>query len=287
MNYISPSKIILDAIRQDSSFYSDKMIPMALGLLEPFGVTATESGRCAMCGLPIYPGHKHIALDLASGFVDDLSMACRGSNMVCANCGPLMTKPGIIVSGHGAFSSTEGYRPFRKWGEISELLLNPPTPPFVMVYATANNQHMAWRAPVNLSRDQFYVRVGLRDLKIRRSFLKAAADSAILLGKALESNFETKRIERLLKAGKTPKPADKPAPRKTLPNPYMKMDPEIKDVEHAVMHRDIPDIAKKDPQLSRALDCLLNVTLGESWALRFILTPGAGKSDSEQPENLT
>lgn len=269
MTFKSPTEIMLAALRRDTSKLSEKMAAKVPAMLEPFGVPASKAGRCAMCGQVIREGDSCIGLDLQPAFVDDLYMACRGSDMVCANCGPFMTADGLMVSGHGAFSAEEGYLPFRKWGEITALLLEPPKPPFVMVRATANNQHMAWRAPVSMSREQFYVRVGLRDLKIRRSHLKQGVQDAVALGEAIADY-------RARKSGKPAKAAGK-----TLPNPFNHMDPDIKNIQHGQLSDLAPIVAAGNPKLTAALSRLMGLTLGESWAMRFVLTPDAGNTESQ------
>lgn len=266
MTFLSSSKVVMDALRRDSSKLSDTMAARIPELLEPFGVPSTKSGRCAMCGHAIEEGDLSVRLKVKDGFVDDLFMACRGSDMLCSHCGPLMTAAGIMLSGYGAFSVEDGFLPFRKWGEVMNLLLEPPKPPFVMVRATANNQHMAWRAPVNMSRDQFYVRVGLRDLKIRRSYLKQGIQDAIALGEAIAEH----------RAAESGKPA-KARLGKTLPNPFNHMDPDIKNIQHGQLSYLAPVVAEGNPELTAALNRLMDLTLGESWAMRFVLTPDAGK----------
>ena len=247
------------------TYTSSEIMLRALGR-EQMGVPSTNDGRCALCGKPISVGDSASPLSMTSAFVDDLFMAARGSNMVCGFCAPFLTADGLRESGYGAYSLTEGFIPFRKWGEIAAVLLSPPTPPFVLVRATANNQHMAWRAPVNYNSDVYYVRIGLRDLKIRLSKLHQAVEDSVALGEAINAYFAAKN------------PALKSAPaKKTLPNPFVSMDPDIKSVEHGAIHHAAYIVAAQYPDMKERLHRLFGITTGESWALRFILTPGAGQ----------
>lgn len=251
---------------------SSEVMLKALGR-EEMGVPSSKSGRCALCGKPIAKGDMSTPLSLSAGFVDDLFMAARGSDLVCGCCAQFLTAEGLRESGYGAYSLKEGFIPFRKWGDIAAVLANPPAPPFVLIRATANNQHMAWRAPVNYNRDVFYVRVGLRDLKIRQSALKRAVEDAVALGEAINAYFVAKN------------PTLKPAPaKKTLPNPFVSMDPDIKSVEHGAIHPVAYLVADQSPHLKERLDRLLGITTGESWALRFLLTPGAGQDSGSENE---
>lgn len=237
---------------------------------EPAGVLAEQPGVCALCGCEIKPGDLQVSLSLGDGFMDDLYLSARGSQVVCGWCPPTMTADGLKVTGHGVFSP-EGVRPFRKWGDIAASLQEPPQPPFVMVYATANNQHMAWRAPVNWSRELFYVRVGLRDLKIRRQVLLAAIDDCALVAEAIDRLKEEKTQQnKQPKAGK--------AVKKTLPHPFASLSSDLKDIGHGRFKPVAFEAAAKDELIKAALDRLLNLTLGETWALRFLLTPGAGQA---------
>ena len=246
------------------SITSSVVIAQALGIT-PDGVPAKADGICALCGLDIAPGDLCAPLSLGDGFMDDVSMAGRGSKVICGHCAPMMTADALRQTGYGAFSIVSGAHPFRKWADVAKMLTNPPDAPFVMVYATANNQHMAWRAPVNLSRDLFYVRVGLRDLKIRRKILVEAVEHCRFLGDALY-------------AGKKSTGA-----RKTLPNPFIEMAPDLKDASHGLFH---PKVYSEEMRASvdgfvKHMQAVMSLTVGEVWALRFVLTPGAGQAESE------
>jgi len=258
------------------SITSSELIARAVGI-QPTGTPAESAGVCALCGAEIKEGDLASPLALGPSFMDDLYMACRGSKVVCGWCGPHLTKQGIVATGFGVFSLAEGSRPFRKWGDIAKAITDPPPPPFVMVYSNAQQQHMAWRAPVNWSRDQFYVRVGLRDLKIRHRFLEDAAQACILLGKAItEARLKRTKSKKLSKVAK-----------KTLPNPFVYMSSDLKDISHARVVPMAFEVAQKSPVLQEALDKVQRLTLGESWALRFILTPGAGKKTDTKNEETT
>ncbi|MCW5323651.1 hypothetical protein D5039_21650 [Verminephrobacter aporrectodeae subsp. tuberculatae] len=131
-----------------------------------------------------------------------------------------------------------------------------------MTYATANNQHMGWRAPVNESRDVFMVRVGLRDVLVRRHVLRRAVDACELLGNL---------------PGVKPKVAK--AARRTLPNPYTFISSDLKDAGHAKLNPGLFSDAARQAWTTAhtdALELLRALSLGETWALRFVLTPGAG-----------
>lgn len=230
---------------------SSQIITQALGLA-PEGVASKEEGCCAYCGATILPGDLCAPATFGPAFMDDLSLACRGSTLICGHCAPLLSASALMATSHGVFSS-QGVRPFRKWADVSESLRNPPEPPFVMVYATANNQHMAWRARVNLSRDLFYVRVGLRDLRIRRKTLLDAIDASGRIAAYLG-------IE---------------ATAKSLPNPFATLSSDLKE-DHGALRIKADQMVGIQAHCIDDMRLLRDLSLGESWGLRFLLSPNAG-----------
>lgn len=234
---------------------SSVVIAAALGL-SPDGVPAKKEGDCAYCGLRIHEGDPHVPFQAGPAFMDDHSLAAKGSDMVCGCCAQLLSAESLRATGYGVFHSG-GVMPFRKWADITAALRNPPESPFVAVYATANNQHMAWRAPVNYSRDLFYVRVGLRDLKIRRPVLLRAVDACVRLGEYMGV-----------------KPTEK-----SLAHPFAVLSNNLKDPAHEVMRRngDKATLEESAAALPDDFALVSGLTLGETWGLRFLLSPNAGK----------
>jgi len=237
---------------------SSVVVAGALGLA-PQGVPAARESLCAMCGLPIAVGDLSKPFTVGPNFTDDLSLAQRGSAHICGYCVPLLSASGLLASGFGAFGA-DGVKPFRKWSDVTAALLHPPRPPFVMVYATAKNQHMAWRAPVNFSTQAYRIRVGLRDLLVRRDILLRAVDACRILG--------------ALCRGEAREGAD----AKTLPNPFVLLSSDIKDPDHGKLIRKLAELLKDGTSMERrAGELVRKLTLGETWALRFVLTPTAGR----------
>lgn len=248
----------------DASIKSSQIVCKALGL-EPAGVPAEETGICAMCGTIVNKGDLCAQFQVGPSFMDDLTLAARGSEVVCGWCVPNLTKEGIMSTGYGVYS-LEGFRPFRKWADVATQLLDPPEPPFVMVQATANNQHMAWRAPVNWSRDVYYIRLGLRDAKIRRKYLLEAIEACARLAVAIEKP-ETEK-------GKGKKKPE----RKMRPHPFVGLSRDLKEnsEKHGQLKLAVYDAMAKNMALKEDVELLTGLTIGESWALLFVLQAPVG-----------
>lgn len=232
---------------------SSAIVSRALALI-PDGVRLQGDAVCAMCGAHIAHGSIVAPFAVGEGFMDDLSLAARGSPAICQHCETLTHMDALRASGHGAFNAF-GVMPMRKWADVRAALLFPPEPPFVMVYATANNQHMGWRAPVNHSKDAYMVRVGLRDLLIRRKVLLRAVDACAVLARALGLEW--------------------PATAATSPHPFIGLSSDLKEPTHAVLRPALCDPsfrATLDEREREALRLIMGLTLGETWALRFVLT---------------
>lgn len=237
------------------SLTSSVIVTQALGL-RPDGVNAEHEANCAYCGLHISQGDLYTNFFAGQSFMDGHSLASKGSPYICGHCAVLLSAKALRATGYGAFHAG-GVMPFRKWVEIAAALTEPPPVPFVMCYATANSQHMAWRLPVNYSRDLYYVRVGLRDLKIRRPKLLAAVQTLQRMGEQI---------------GRTPT-------EKTLAHPFTTLSNDLKDPHTTNL---VAEVWKRCDR--KDIQDILNLTTGELWALRFLLTPGAGNEDEEESD---
>ncbi|WP_139313478.1 type IV CRISPR-associated protein Csf1 [Rhodoferax antarcticus] len=242
-----------------TSISSSVIVSSGLGY-KPEGVASKVEGVCSFCGLHIAKGDLASPFSVSSAFMDDISLAARGSGLTCGHCAPLMTATALRESGYGVFTKG-GTQPFRKWVDIANAIRNPPNEPFVMAYATANNQHMGWRAPVNFSSALFYVRVGLRNLKIRHKYLMEAVDVSQVVGLAFGRESSAK----------------------TLAHPFVRLSSDLKEIGHAGLIVNYKPKELEDEAYRKLLaehqdniDFLMDLTLGETWALRFLLTPGAG-----------
>ncbi|MDA8377684.1 MAG: type IV CRISPR-associated protein Csf1 [Planctomycetia bacterium] len=241
---------------------SSDIVCMAMGL-KPEGALAPHEGTCSFCGKNIWPGDRYTKFSVGPSFMDVADLAAKGSGMTCGHCTPLMSSAMLRATANGIFSES-GVQPFAKWVDVARGLLNPPEPPFVMLYATRKSQHMAWRARVNLSRDLFYVRVGLRDLKIRRPVLLSAVQACQTLGTFM---------------------GIKPT-AKSLAHPFAVLSSDLKDPAHSLLRRKGPEktLDEAAEAYPEAYQLIQSLTLGETWAMRFLLSPNAGAQATAQSE---
>lgn len=232
---------------------SSEVVLKALGL-ESDGIPAKVAGDCTFCGKHIAKGELCVTPDFGPSFMDAVSLASRGSGMVCGDCAVLVTGEGLLATGYGVFHAG-GVNPFRKWADIRAFLENPPVAPFVALYSTAKNQHMAWRAVVNHSRELLYIRVGLRDLCIRRQFVLRA------LGIVEKMGLQVGREPTKTREGLT----------KSYPTPFIALSSDLKEVlSGALTPTAVENCSKED------IETMHRLNVGELWALRFLVSPGAG-----------
>ncbi len=246
-----------------------RIVRQSIGL-EAEGIPMTGEGVCCMCGVHLHVGDLFNKASFSAKFTDDVDMAVRGGHFICGDCSTLMGAVGLRESGYGVFSVGER-RPFRKWADIADVLVNPPKPPFVACYATSKNQHMAWRAPVNYSQEAYRVRVGARSLLIRRQRL-------------LDAPAICERVANAISSASGKKPPKSAALRKTLPHPFVSLASDLKDTLHGLLKPSVMEVLKSAayPEVASDVQWLRTLTVGETWALRFVLTPGAGTPGAEQ-----
>lgn len=238
----------------------------ALGI-KPDGIPAKTAGRCAYCGAPIAAGELCVPFAPSGAFTNGPDLAARGSRICCPPCGYVVTTPGLMATQRGVFSRA-GVQPFSKWADMRSALLDPPDPPFIMVSATRKNQHMVWRAPVNLSREQFYVRVGDMDLLVQPARLnRLVACCAIVKGVMERAKQQTK-------------PTSKTKPEKAstmLPHPFVGFSTDVKEPVVGLLALDFAklDALDESSEYQAALTALQTMTTGECWALTFALSTKA------------
>jgi len=259
-----------------------QIVVEALGWL-PDGVPSKAHCTCVCCGVHISPGDLWAPISFKRGFVDTSSFAAPGSIDMCGWCAVVTGVEGLQRSARGIFSAA-GVTPFGVWLAMKAALLDPPEPPFVALYATKNNQHMAWRAPISFNRDLFYVRLGEDSLLIRRPILLEALEASSRLRVALDEYFQKKKTSSGSKsspAGDALKLRAKSA-RRVVPHVFLRLSSDIKDADHGVIN---PALYKldgiRDGKMGDDIRLLETLTLGELWALTFVTYLGSSEETDQ------
>lgn len=229
----------------------------ALGLRAE-GLPAKNAGVCALCGVAIAVGDFCLPAKYGPGFVDAPTLAARHSPYFCGWCPAMMTVEYLRATKIAAFSLA-GALPFSGWADVARVLMEPPEPPFILMRGTKNNQHMIWRTPVSYSRDYYYARVGLMDVSIRRPILAPALAAGRRLEEALMVHREATGQPIYNGPGHV----------------FASLNPDLEGAAegHAKIRSDVANAPwAASGQSAYDLALLRSLSLGETWALRFIIT---------------
>lgn len=241
--------------------YAPDLVLNALRI-PPEGVPSKEECRCVACGKPIHPGDLYAPFEVSESFMDDLALASRGSSVTCGFCAPLFRKKVMEQIGKQVFTADGRVLSISKWEECAAFLRNPPKPPFVAVYSTGaalSAMHLAWRAPVTRSADLLMIRVGLRDVRIRRPVLLGAETAAREL--ALKMGYEDGRAN-----SQSGPPLNPFAVRNTVTFDSFEFSRfRVSRPPHGL------SLSLAEHSLPQDLRFLRDLTLGELWGLVFLL----------------
>lgn len=186
-----------------------------------------QDSSCWLCGGETEQLGHHVKDVITSSFTDTNVAKCLDSQTVCYSCAALMKKeawqaacekhghnpyfpvkddkkPALaswMFSSH-VFSKDGWLRPSRQ--EFAEILINPPSPPFVITIAEVGKKHVIFKAQTNYSKDKFFVQFDedriLIDAKKFKEILSKVEDAYVFFSKdsILTGNYNQAAI---LKAG--------------------------------------------------------------------------------------
>lgn len=154
-----------------------------------------QDAKCWLCAGDTEGIGWHIKDVITSSFTDTNAAKCLQSQTVCYSCAALMKKEAWVEAcekhGHSpyfpvkdgkkpflsnwmfsshVFSKDGWQRPDRK--ELADILLNPPTPPFLITISDVGKKHVIFRAKVNQSKDSFFVNIDEETILIEREKFK-------------------------------------------------------------------------------------------------------------------
>lgn len=153
----------------------------ALGLSAEGTMDCPEETQCAVCGAKIAVGERIDDLALPPSFTNHATLAHPGGKYRCGACTAVMTRKEFQMGLSTALVSAAGYFPIIRKENRAWAFLTPPEPPFAICIQNAQQQHTVWRAPVSLSKDLLLVRVGEQVVRLRRRYLVAARETALML----------------------------------------------------------------------------------------------------------
>ncbi|MGE4341415.1 MAG: type IV CRISPR-associated protein Csf1 [Pigmentiphaga sp.] len=231
--------------------------------------TADHDGRCVMCGGHYAVGDPCEAWKPTASFTDFADLQNPWGTHVCGACLAVnargkdfmqdYTKSIVCKGGVFGFFSNDA---------VAHWLVNPPEPPYLAFISTQKLGHIAWKAPVNLSRERMVVRYNDKTLVIRRAHLLESIEAAKALSEAKIADEIAKAAEK--KGKKIGRPTAFRAP--------VRLEREMENPESGALAPWVDEIAAGDPALMRAAHTLRSATVGEIWGLTHILyakTPGS------------
>lgn len=257
---ISPSYIAVTSLARSPEALEKEIEFDLCGIPLP---ESENEEHCVYCGVHLQT--KDLACLVGkfnSYFNDNAHLANPSGKYACAACDAVTSQAALNLTGKGVFALNSPKIPFAKREDVCAALLNPPDAPFIMCYATAKNQHMVWRSPVNYSKDMYYVKVGLRSLKIRRLVLIEAVKAAHRVGKIFGLGEKKNGLNN---------PLQDSSPGATDINSYsfgkLRVNPERKNNKQDMLYEEKLRITEKDRNFLET-----HLTLGEMWALSFFLS---------------
>ena len=148
------------------------MWPSDLALMafraEPLGERIWDEpvpGQCSHCGKPIARGERYDTVSCGAFFSDTRDLAAY-SGVACGGC-LFVRQKAVMTACSFVVITPQGLYPIAKDVHKAWLFLEPPEPPFLAVHSSATMQHLVWRTPVSLSREQFHLRRGPALMSLR------------------------------------------------------------------------------------------------------------------------
>lgn len=147
---------------------SSQLFRQASGI-KPQGSAASKDCTCAMCGARLKASDLVNAITkdtFGDSFNNKLDMHEPG-DVLCGDCAALWSKD-FLMKYSKTYANKNGVFKLASNEDIQAFILTPPSPPFVAVYNTRQQQHMIWRTPLCLSWDVLTVRLDDEILHIDR-----------------------------------------------------------------------------------------------------------------------
>ena len=159
-----------------------------------------DAHHCAWCGVDLSANvfNGLVAKYKPSvGFNNQLDLAVPNGKYLCPHCLVLSDGQKYMLQAKTAVACQQGIFPLSKDAHLQNFFLNPPEPPFVVVYSTAKQAHLYWRTPMSLSKDLFLMRFNNEVAMVRRKrvlqVIQQAADLLATVNSLLVEQIKLKK----------------------------------------------------------------------------------------------
>lgn len=244
--------------------YPSELIIKGAGLANalPEGVEAEFAGHCGICGKPHAKGDMVDYLVLSKSFTVENAMHDPHSPYRCLHCAAIMDEKEFLFRWGSAVVTENALYPCLKRVHRGHWFLNPPEPPFAFYLQVSKSQHVAWRSPVNYSKDVVFFRLGEDVHKVRTQKVADGLEATKALIEAHKALYAKKAIKR-----------------KPMRTALSFCDMKAQRVGQSEIYLWVNEVVELMPDMQMHVKQLLSLTSSEAYALDFVLTENV-----EQPE---
>lgn len=129
--------------------------------IPPLGKPLAHAATCALCAAKLLAGEPASPITnmtFDETFNNKLDVHTKGT-VLCGDCEALWNSLFLQKYSKTYASQDGGVFKLASNEDIQAFILTPPAGPFVAIFNTRKKQHMIWRTPVCLSREQLIVRI--------------------------------------------------------------------------------------------------------------------------------
>lgn len=175
----APSTILGEALRATAQRPNPPAQALeALSFADELVETTAQDSRCALCGRDIAAGEAvGTFADLPRQTWGESYSMCHQSTYaphICAECTMARRSLALTQVWAKALITPAGIYPMMRKTELAYYLLHPPETPFVMVQATAQREHVVWKAQVTTSQDLWWICIGGQNAAMYRPRVEQA-----------------------------------------------------------------------------------------------------------------
>jgi CRISPR type IV-associated protein Csf1 len=233
----------------------------------PDSIKVDSDGRCGVCGKPYQAGDEVDPLVIPKTFTVEHALDDPHASYRCLPCAAIMDEKEFIFRWGNAVVTKDAIYPCLKKIHRGHWFLKPPEPPFAFYLQVSKSQHVAWRSPVNYSREIVFFRLGEDVLKIRVSAIKSGKEASEALIEEHKRQYALKTIKR-----------------KPMRTALSFADMKGQRVGQSEFYPWVAELIDISPEMKEHVDTLLGLTNSEAYALDFVMTDGLEKPE---PMNTT